>query len=55
MYSNLLDDIESMCMTCGHWIDDCSCPVCTECFSIGDAECSVNGGEGCINNKLEED
>ena len=40
------DDCEGPCEVCGQWTDDCICPECPVCQSVGDPACyMVAGGD----------
>ncbi len=42
--SGLPDDEEGPCSICGLAIDDCICPTCSVCGSVGDPSCYENHG-----------
>ena len=40
------DDQDYPCEVCGQWEDDCICPPCPECASVGDPRCYEGGSYG---------
>lgn len=50
---------EAPCVMCGRWADDCLCPECPTCGSLGEPHCYVKHGLVCsaiqIASKAEAD
>jgi hypothetical protein len=38
------DDFEGPCEICGNSVDDCICPECEQCGSVGDPHCYEHHG-----------